>query len=298
MLKNRIHAGFVTVLSIVALAATTLAQEPAGPGENATTPAAVPAEPAGPPSPATAAIDQAAQAEKFIFVFFYRAEDEPTLAARGIFEAAMEKLADRATFVAVNITDPQERQLVAKYQLTRSPMPLALAIAPTGAVTRSLRGNFTEAQLETAFVSRGMQKCLKALQDRKLAFLCVQNGATQHNDEALRGVREFAADPQFAKTTEIITIDPADAAEERLLRQFKVDPKTAEAVTVFLAPPGTRVASYEGETTKDVLVAAAKSAAKGCDPKSGCCPPKKPANAPAQPQQPPPPQSGSTTNKP
>jgi hypothetical protein len=158
---------------------------------------------------------------------------------------------------------------------------------------------FTEEQLKTAFVSPGMQKCLKALQDRKMAFLCVQNGTTQHNAEALQGVRDFAADPQYAKTTEIITIDPTDTAEESLLKQFKVDPKTEEAVTVFLAPPGATVATYTGETKKDVLMAAAKTAAKGCDPKSGCCAPKKPANAPAQPQgQPQPPQRGTSEKKP
>jgi hypothetical protein len=271
----------------LALAITTaaLAQEQAGSGATPPTPAAGPVRAAAPLSPAATAINEAAQANKFIFVFFYKAEDEATQTARSGFDAAMEKLAARANSAVVNITDPTERALVAKYQLTRSPMPLVLAMAPTGAVTRSFPVRFTEAQLETAFVSPGMQRCLKALQDRKLAFLCVQNGTTQHNAEAMQGVREFAADPQYAKTTEIITIDPTDAGEEALLKQFKVDPKTEEAVTVFLAPPGTTVATYAGETKKDVLIAAAKTAAKGCDPKSGCCPPKTPANTPAQPQQ-------------
>lgn len=78
-----------------------------------------------------------------------------------------------------------------------------------------------------------------------------------------------------------------------------MQPKTEEAVTVFLAPPGATVATYTGETKKDVLMAAAKTAAKGCDPKSGCCTPKKPANAPAQPQgQPQPPQRGTSEKKP
>ena len=307
MLKNRIDVAFATALVAIALSTTVLAQEQAGAGAKApagqtarATRVATPDPVAATPSAGTTAIDQAAKANKFIFLFFYRAEDEPTLAARKTFDTAMEKLADRATFTAVNITDAQEQALVIKYGLNRSPMPLALAMAPTGAVTRSFPGQITESQLETAFVSPGMQTCLKALQDRKMAFLCVQNGTTQHNAEAMQGVREFAADPQYARTTEIITVDPADAAEQRLLRQFKVDPKTEEAVTVFVAPPGTMVGTYKGETTKDALVAAAKTAAKSCNPKSGCCPaPKKTATPPAQPQgQPQPPQPGSTEKKP
>jgi hypothetical protein len=109
-----------------------------------------------------------------------------------------------------------------------------------------------------------------------MAFICVQNGTTKHNAEAMQGVKGFAADAQYAKTTEIITVDPTDVAEESLLKQFKVDPKTDEAVTVFLAPPGTTVGTYKGEIKKDVLVAAVKTAAKGCTPGSSCCPaPKK-----------------------
>jgi len=193
MLRKRLHAGFVTGLAMIALATTSLAQGQAGPGPNAPAPSAAPA---ALQSPAAVAIEQAARADKYIFLFFYRAEDEPTQAARQTFDAAMEKLTDHATSAVVNITDPQERALVAKYQLDRAPMPLVLALAPTGAVTRGFPGKFTEAQLETAFVSPGMQKCLKALHDRKMTFLCVQNGTTQHNEEAMHGVEEFAADPQ------------------------------------------------------------------------------------------------------
>jgi hypothetical protein len=228
------------------------------------------------PSPAESASQRAVEANKYVFFFFFRAEDEATQATRKTLDAAMPKLADRAMAVVVNIADPREKALVKKYELNRAPMPLLLAVAPNGAVTKGFPLKFTETQLETAFVGPGMQKCLKALQDRKMAFICVQNSTTHHNAEAMKGVKEFAADAQYAKTTEIITVDPAEAAEEGLLKQFKLDPQTTEAVTVFLAPPGTKIGTYSGETSKDVLIAAAKSAAKGCDPKSGCCPaPKK-----------------------
>lgn len=226
-----------------------------------------------PPTAAEAAIQRAADANKYVFVFFFRADDDATKVARATLDAAMPKFSERATSVTVGILDSHEKALVKKYELDRAPMPLVLALAPNGAVTRSFPLKFTEAQLETAFVSPGMQKCLKALQDRKLVFLCVQNDKTQYNADARMGVKDFAADDENAKTTEIITIDPADPAEEALLKQFKVDPKTDEAVTVFLAPPGTTIGTYKGATMKGVLKAAAKNAAKGCDPKSGCCAP-------------------------
>ena len=231
-----------------------------------------------------AAIDRAAQAGKYIFLFFYRDGDEPTRTARVAFEAGMSKLVDRAMFATVNITDVREQALVAKYDVSRSPMPLVLAMAPNGVVTRNFVGQFSESQFETAFIGPGMQKALKALQDRKMLFVSVQNDATQHNSEAMQGVRDFAADPQYSTTTEIVTLDPKDPAEADFLKALKVDPQTSEAVTVFMAPPSTTVATYTGATQKIVLVEAAKKAAAGCA-KPGCCPPKKkPGDSQPQPQ--------------
>jgi hypothetical protein len=234
---------------------------------------------------ASVAIRRAAKADKYIFLLFYRADDEATRAARKTFDAAVEKLAERALSAIVNVADPLEQAVVAQYGVNRSPMPLVLALAPNGAVTRSFVGSVVDAQLEAAFVSPATAQSLKALQGRKLVFICVQNGKTQHNDEALAGVKALAAEPQYAKLTEIITLDPTDAAEAGFLKQLKVDPQTEEAVTVFMAPPGTTVGTYTGATEKDVLMAAAKKAATACDPKSGCCAPKKPASPQPPPQQ-------------
>lgn len=284
--------GAIATLILALVAGTgAWAQEQATPKPgNAGAAASAANQAADPPEKDTAelaavAMSRAAKANKYLFMLVYRTEDEPTQTARKTLNTALEKLTDRAITSAVNVTDPLEREFVAKYGLDRAPTPLVLAIAPNGAVTRSFAGQFVEAQFETAIVSPGAQKCIKALQDRKLIFICVQNDKTQHNAEVMQGVKEFAADAQYTKTTEIITLDPADAAEGTFLNQLKVDPKTEEAITVFMAPPGTIVATYKGETKKDVLVAAAKKAATACDPKSGCCPaPKKTATPPAQPQ--------------
>jgi len=74
-------------------------------------------------------------------------------------------------------------------------------------------------------------------------------------------------------------LDPADRAEAKFMSQLKLDPKTREAVTVFLAPPGSGVATFTGATRKAELVAALTKArsSSGCGPgaKPGCCPPKK-----------------------
>ena len=222
-----------------------------------------------------AAIGRAAKANKYAFVFFFRADDERTRGMRAALESGVEKISTKAEFIAVDVTDPLEKAIVNKLGVSRAPMPLILAVAPTGAITKNWLRNFDGRQLEQAFVSPGEAQCLKALQERKMVLACVQNGKTAHNEEAMQGVNEFKADRLYAARTAIVSIDPTDEAEAGFLKKLRVSPKTEEAVTVLMAPPGRPIATFTGATKKADIVAATKKAGSGCDPKSGCCPPKK-----------------------
>lgn len=222
-----------------------------------------------------AAIQNAAESRRYLFIFFYKSEDEPTQTMRRVFDAAMQKVADRAESIAINAADPSEKGIVDKFNVSRAPMPLALALASNGAITGGFPMKFHEKQLVEAVVSPSMERCLKPLQQRKLVLLCVQNAATRFNDEAMGGVGDFKADPRFDQATEIVTLDPADPAERKFLEQLKIDPETEEAVTVFLAPPGAVIGTFKGTTDKDRLVATllscTSSSGSGCGP-SGCGP--------------------------
>lgn len=220
-----------------------------------------------------AALRQAAEANKHLFVLLYAADDEPTRAARKTVESTTAKMTETAQWVAVDRTAPTEKGLVDKYRLSGAPMPLVLVFAPNGAITGGIVGpQVNEAALQNALASPCMQKCLKALQEGKLVFLCAQNKATKSNDAAMKGVNEFKADARFAQFTEIVQVDPTDAAESKFLAQLKIEPKADEAVTAFLAPPGAIVATYKGATDRDTLVKAIMAASSGgCGP-SGCGP--------------------------
>jgi len=240
-----------------------------------------PADESGPRRPqrtgsGTAAREKAAEADKYLFALFLKEENDQTVAMRRVLEEAMEKVADRADSVEVNITDASEKTLVDEFGLDYAPMPLILALAPNGAVTGGFPKQVKTQQLLEAFASPCMEKCMKRLQENKLVFLCVQNASTASSDAAMEGVRRFKADARFAQATEIVMLDPADAAEARFLEDLQVDPGTKEAVTVFLAPGGA-LAMYEGPTDKDELVATLQKASSACGPGScgpGGCPPR------------------------
>ena len=230
-------------------------------------------------SKGVAAIDSAARSGKHLFIFLWKANDEQSRTMYGVFQSAMNKWAESADCVGVQITDPNERPIVDKFGLSRAPMPMVLALAPNGAVTKGFPIKFDENQLREGFVSPCTAKCLKALQDRKLVLLCVQNQKTQFTQVAMSAAQGFKADARFAGATEVITVNPEDRAEAALLQELEVDPRTPEAVTVLLAPPGQPLAKFVGAVTKDQIVAKVASAQSGpcadgkCGP--GGCGPKK-----------------------
>jgi FlaG/FlaF family flagellin (archaellin) len=225
---------------------------------------------------AMAAVRRAVEAKKHLFVFVHDKNDDRTGEIRKTFDAAVGKMAETVRQATVNRDSSSESAFVEKYGLKSAPMPVVLVFAPNGAIVAGILGErLNEQQLLDALASPAKQMCMKALQERKVVFLCVQNGTTKSNDTATRGVEGFKADARFAEMTEIVKIDPADAAEKKFLGQLQIDPKADQATTVFLAPPGVIVGKFSGATDKDKLVVALQAASSGCSGKSGCCPPKR-----------------------
>jgi len=225
--------------------------------------AAAKAEPVGVSGRGLTAIQKASRAGKYLFAFFHKEETAESRKAQEVFDAAVKKAGDRAESVKVSVVDPSEKAIVDKYQVMRAPMPLVLVLAPNGAITGGFPKEFTEEQLLGAFVSPGMEKCLKALQEGKLLVLCAQNESTKSNDAAMAGAEAFRADERFARFTEIVLLNPADEAEGRLAEQLGIEPNATEAVTVLLAPPGSVIGKFKGAVGKEKLEAALKAATSG-----------------------------------
>lgn len=221
-------------------------------------------------SEGASAIEKAAATDKYAFIFFYSDEGEQTQLRRAAFRKAMSKITEKAVALEIDATDAAERQIVNRFEASRAPMPLVLAVAPNGAITGGFPQEFEETQLLGAFASPCEEKSLKALQERKVVLLCVQNGSTKLNDDAMKGVQDFKADPNFGPSTEVVILDPADSSESEFLKALQVAPQTNSAITVCLVPPGNAAARFTGATKKETIVAALSSSG-GCGP-GGCGP--------------------------
>ncbi len=258
----------MTQFTILSLLAVVLAMCIAGPAAQA----AAPSETAAPvaASPGAIAIEKAAKDNKYLFIFFYATKDTNTDSMYGVLQTATAKMTDRANSMAIYVADSAEKPIIDKFGVRGAPMPLLLAIAPTGAATRAFPKKFDEAQLQQAFVSPCTAKCMRAIQDRHSILLCVQSEKTQSNQEATQGAEAFKADPQYTKGTEIITLNPAEEMEQPFLKALQVDPRTPVAITLLVTPTGAPVARFAGAVTKDQIEAAVKAAQSSCGPGCSC----------------------------
>lgn len=187
-----------------------------------------------------------------------------------IVKSAVNAALSRADMVAISITDPSEAGIIAKFGVGKAPMPLVLAIAPNGAIVANFASNLTQQQILESFVSPSMERLLKSLQQGRLVLLCVQNGNTRLNSEAMNGVRELRSDQRFAQATDVIMVDPGLPVERPFLTKLGMTDPIADAVTLMIAPPGSIIGSFKGATNKNQLETTLTSAVSGCSG-PGCC---------------------------
>lgn len=227
------------------------------------------------PSPAQAALASARQGQKYLFILFWKENSPATQAMQQTLDAALVGRRGQATSVAVNTTDPAESGVVTQFGVSRSPMPLVVAVAPNGAITGGFPLKLTEQEVAGAFVSPGTAACLKGAQARKLVLLCVQPAG--ENTALPAGVSEVKADPQYGPATEVVAIRADDAGEAGLIKMLQLDPKPGVATTALLVPPGQRLAVFEGPFTRQQVDQRIRAAQHSCCPggkcgPGGCCP--------------------------
>lgn len=213
---------------------------------------------------AQAALDEGAKTGKLTFIVFSK-EDNP--AVRKMTEtvnAGVKKHEGKAHTISVSVSSPSEQAVVDRYQLSRAPMPLTLAIAPNGAMTGIFAKEITAERFEDAFVTPTMMTCMKSLQEDRLVFVCVQK-----SDKGIApgAIKDLQLDPQFKDRIVVVSLNSADPAETKFLGQMKIDPQQPMLGTtaVLLAPPGVMIGKYDATSTAAQIAGALHAAGKCCN---------------------------------
>ena len=208
-------------------------------------------------------LSTAASEQKFTFVMFWRENNASTKEFAGKVRSAVEARAEKSTWTTVNIADPSESAVMQRFRVSRAPMPMALVIAPNGAITGAFSQEIAEEKVEAAFVTPCMMQCMKSLQEGKLVLVSLQSGQPR----ALPGgAQQFQADEMFRNRTVAVALNVEDPAEERFLRDMQLDAAGVKTTSVaLLAPPGVLVGKFPSNVTKAELAAKLHAAGKCCD---------------------------------
>ena len=248
MKLNLQRIAFTALLGLVAMSTSVRAQAPA--------------EISATPSVAQQALSTAASQGKFCYVVFYRDDNDLARAMVQAVNGAAGKQPGAVAAAFVQITNPAEQAVVQRFDVSRAPMPLTIVTAPNGAITGVFPQRVTEQQLAETFVTPAMSHCMKAMQEKKIVFLCLQ---TTPQTLVPQGVAEFIADEHFKDRTVIVPVQAADPAEAELLAELEFNTAPGAPNTAFFAPPGVLVGKFTQASTKAEIAASLHNAGKCCD---------------------------------
>ncbi len=208
-------------------------------------------------------LQQAQQAGQFTFIVFYKDNSPQTQKMLQVVQQSISGQPQQATLATASVASPQGQALAEKFQVSRAPMPMTVAVAPNGAITGLFPRQVAKANIDAAIVPPVMMDCMKELQDQKLVFVCL----TKSEQAAVpAGVRALQLDPQFKDRMALIGLNVQDTAEARLMQQLKVDASQVQGpYAALIAPPGVLVGHFSGTSTADQIAAAIHKAGKCCD---------------------------------
>ena len=279
-MKRRSLYPVLAILLVATIAAATIAVIHArgtAVGKSASAAYAASSKPAAQSKPAAPkesaaekAITSAAERKRYVVVTFYKKGDAAGNKMLSAVKSMHSKLSNRTDFVTLDSGNSANQALVTRYGADRAPGPLTLVLAPNGAVTAGFPNEIKTTDFSDVFVSDGQAAVLKALQSNKLALVCLQNGRTKYNKESMTAAEGLKADKTLPGLVGIVKIDPSDRRESSFLQKCKVNTGSTNAQVLMIIPPGRVLGTFDGNTTKDKLMASLQSAIKSCG--SGCGP--------------------------
>lgn len=220
-------------------------------------------------------IRAAAKGNRHVFVTFYKSGDSASTKMLADMKKVQAKLASKASFTTASVGDSSHRTLVKRYGVDRSPVPLTIVLAPNGAVTAGYPREIRKTDFSSVFVSKGKADVLKALQDQKMAVICLQNSKTKHNKQSLAAAKGLETNPQFEGLVRIVRMDPSSRAESGFLKSLKISTGSKEAQIAVVASVGKVLGKFTGAVTTSTVVNGLNKALGGggsnCGP-SGCAP--------------------------
>lgn len=224
--------------------------------------------------PAADPLDELRQAQangKYVLLCMWRDNKPATTDFRRRFTEAAAVEAARAVAIETrfDFNDEKSYKVISALGLQRAPMPLVLALAPNGAVTKAFPQIPAEG-FKAAFVGPVFLSCLKHMQDGRMTAIVIGNSALPGSADALAVAKAFAAQPAESTYTKVVSVDPTDKAEADLFKALELPANPDAATIALILPQGQLLEKFHHPIKLEQLQAAmSKAIAGGCGP--WCC---------------------------
>jgi competence protein ComGC len=177
----------------------------------------------------------------------------------------------KSEVIQMNRSDAANQALVAKYGVSKAPLPLILVIASNGVVTGGFASYQATADLLISVVPSPVKAdVMKALSDGKSVFLVVSSKNMKEKDEVMNTCQQACIEMQ--NNTKLIALDLNDQKEKAFITEMKIDPAITSPQTFVINSKGQITGTFNDDVNTTELVATAKKlpAAKGCG--TSCAP--------------------------
>lgn len=205
---------------------------------------------------------EAAKAKGLFFVgLFFDEADAVVKDAETSLKLAVEAGEGRAAYGRVDLSLSGQAAIIRDLDLARLPMPVALVVAPSGAVTKTFvikdSTSVDPQEVLAGFVTPAHAEVLAAFQEGKLVVVDLRPAlpAASRPMDPLVGIDALFNDKEASANLVRVTMDAEDPREKAFLAQFKGEAMSLPPTLLVLAPPGKEVGRLSGAVTKDGILA-------------------------------------------
>lgn len=213
-------------------------------------------------------ISSISKENKYVVLYIDDGSSKDSAAIRDNLKENVNSMPEQFKFIEINYS--KEKDALLKYLNTTSisKFPLALTIAPNGAITGSVAQKCTNDELKAMVVEKKESETLLSLQKGNVVLLCIHKG---QSEDLTRVKSELKAiETNF---NGIVVAQYADSEDKNDMNFIKKLPETSANITVFtVVPPGSIKAKLEGDqiNNKNLLSMIQSSCSSGSCGPSGC----------------------------
>jgi hypothetical protein len=211
-------------------------------------------------------IEKAAQKGRVAFVLVTDGTTSDVSNAKATIKGVT-KQNKKSVMVELDRSDPANADLVAKYRLATIPVPMILALNPSGAISGAAQADKATSESLTKMIpSPKKAEIIKALSDGNAVFIT----AYRKNMKSVESINSACASAcqQMAGKSVQVKVNMDDPEEADFLTEMKINMASTEPITVVANPQGQIAGTYTGEMQVTELVTTATKKVGGCCPKT------------------------------